>query len=66
MPKKKATKKKVTKPKYGNLDDDQRKFIRAKVKSLKTIKAVEAFYKREDMVTKFARDLAKKLKLPKE
>jgi len=57
MAKKKANKK----TKKGVLDADQKKFINSKVKELGTIEAVEKFYNRDDTVTEFARDVAKKL-----
>jgi len=47
-----------------NLDKDQRAFIEAKVKELKTLEAVKVFYRLEDAVSVFALKTAKRLKLP--
>jgi len=43
------------------LDKKQRIFIKKKVKSLGSKKKVLSFYKREDLVTKFAHKMAKKI-----
>jgi len=56
MPKKKKEKLK--------LEKDQKAFIEKKVKKLGTVKKVEAFYRLDDTVSNYARELVKELKLP--
>ena len=58
-------KKKKVMIKKGLLDKKQKTFIEKKVKELKTIKAVEAFYNRDDAVTKYARKVATKMYISK-
>jgi len=59
-------KKKKVAIKKGLLGNDQKKFIEKKVKELGTVKKVEAFYHRDDAVTKYAHKMAKKFKLKEE
>lgn len=44
-----------------DLAKDQKIFIEKKVKSLGSIETVEQFYRRDDLVTAYARSFAKKI-----
>ena len=59
--KKPKARSKKAKDKFPGLDKDQRKFIKAKIKDLKTMEEVEKFYRLDDNVTKFAIIEAKKI-----
>jgi len=68
--KKESQKKKPKKPQKPkkistkNLGDDQKEFIEKKVTELASIEAVKKFYDKEDAVSQYAMDVAKKRKLP--
>ena len=53
----------MSKKKKG-LSDDQKDFIKKKVKELGTIEAVKTFYNKDDTVSAYAAMMAKKFKLP--
>ena len=47
---------------FEKLDSDQKKFIKAKVKKLKTLQAVKKFYFKPCLVSRYAVRLAKEVK----
>ena len=57
-------KKKEKEKKKKGIGDDQKEFIEGKIRELGSKEAVAEFYSKDDLVSEYAKKMAKKFKLP--